>query len=126
MAAASGRALPAWTGSTRPETRMTARLRSRARWVLPAVAGSIALVWAQRWMVSVNDYGVEAAPAFGALLHGHLSNFLSLAPAYGGSLELRAPFALVSSLTGASQLAIYRASAVPCGLAAVGLGLWLA
>lgn len=94
-------------------------------WAVLAALGGVGLMWAHTWAVSVNDFGGEAAPAFSALLHGHLSTFLALAPAYGGSLELRAPLAWVFSVTGASELGIYRASAIPCALAAAGLGVWL-
>jgi hypothetical protein len=95
------------------------------RWTVFAVVGAVGMVWAHTWRASVNDYAFEAAPAFTALLHGHLASFLALAPAYGGSLELRAPFALIASLAGAGELEIFRASAVPCALAAAGLGVWL-
>jgi glycosyl transferase family 87 len=95
-------------------------------WPLAAALGALGMVWAHAWLVSSNDYGTEAAAALGALLHGHLAGFLTQAPAYGASLELRAPFALVASIAGGGELAVYRASAVPCALACAGLGVWLA
>ena len=64
-----------------------------------------------------SDYEHEVAPAFAALVHGHVGEFLRLAPAYGGSLVERAPFALVPGLWGGGALAVYRAVAVPCLLA---------
>ena len=51
--------------------------------------------------------------------------FLRLAPAYGGSLVERAPFALLPGLWGGGQLAVYRMVALPCLLAAAVLGVWL-
>jgi hypothetical protein len=71
------------------------------------------------------DWGVEALPAADALVAGHLGHFLALAPAYGGSLLLRAPFMLVTTLWHGGENAIFRASAVPCLAAAGALGLWL-
>ena len=72
-----------------------------------------------------NDYATEVAPAYAALTSGHVWQFLTLAPAYGGSLELRAPFALVPGLWGGGQDAVYQAVAIPCLIAAALLGVWL-
>jgi hypothetical protein len=72
-----------------------------------------------------SDYEHEVAPAFAALVHGHVSEFLRLAPAYGGSLIERAPFALLPGLWGGGALAVYRAVAAPCLLAVALLGVWL-
>jgi hypothetical protein len=72
------------------------------------------------------DWRAEAKPAVDALLAGHLHTFLTLAPVYGGSLILRAPFMLVTKLWHGGDLAVYRASAVPCLLATGALGVWLA
>jgi hypothetical protein len=72
-----------------------------------------------------NDYETEAQPAFTALVHGHVAEFLRLAPAYGGSLIERAPFALLPGLWGGGALAVYRAVAAPCLLAAAALGVYL-
>ena len=72
-----------------------------------------------------NDYESEALPAYTALTGGHLWEFLKLAPAYGGSLEMRAPFALLPSLWGGHQVAVYACVAVPCLLAAVAMAVWL-
>jgi hypothetical protein len=91
-----------------------------------AAAAPVALIWGWSWLAGANDYGTEAAPSFTALLHGHLATFLTTAPAYGGSLLLRAPFALPASLAGGSPLLIYRLSALPCLLVPAALGVWLA
>jgi hypothetical protein len=73
-----------------------------------------------------SDYETEARPAFEALVHGHPLSFLRLAPAYGGSLVLRAPFAFIPSLWGGGALAVYRAVAMPGLLSVAALGAWLA
>jgi hypothetical protein len=52
--------------------------------------------------------------------------FLQLAPAYGGSLILRAPFMLATKLWHGEEDSIYRASVAPCLAAGAVLGLWLA
>lgn len=72
------------------------------------------------------DYGPEAAPAMNALLAGHVHEFFALQPAYGGSLLLRAPTALLAKALGGDQLALYRAGAFPSVLACGLLGAWLA
>lgn len=74
----------------------------------------------------LNDFYHEAAPSYLALIHGHLLGFASLTPAYGGSLFLRAPFAVAPALWGGSMRMVYFASALPCTLAAVGFCVWLA
>ncbi|MHB1810693.1 MAG: glycosyltransferase 87 family protein [Solirubrobacteraceae bacterium] len=71
------------------------------------------------------DYETEALHSVQALIAGHLAQFASTAPSYGGSLLLRAPFALLPSLWGGGSLAAYRALAAPCLLAAGALGLWV-
>ena len=100
-------------------------LRENAVCVLAAALGSATLAWLGLYGFAWNDYEVEARPAFEALVHGHLTEFLRLAPAYGGSLVLRAPFALLSDLWGGGALAVYRLVALPCLLAAAALGVWL-
>ena len=47
------------------------------------------------------------------------------APSYGGSLLLRAPFALAPDLWSGGELADYRMLALPCMIAGAALGLWL-
>ncbi len=101
-------------------------LRHNGLCVLAAAAGTAALTWLGLYAFAWNDYEVEARPAFEALVHGHLTDFLRLAPAYGGSLVLRAPFALATDLWGGGELAVYRMAALPCLLSAGALGVWLA
>ncbi|MGA2471085.1 MAG: glycosyltransferase 87 family protein [Solirubrobacteraceae bacterium] len=100
--------------------------RELAAIALLALAGSLAMLWLKAWNVSVNDYAEEARGPLTALLHGHISLFLETAPSYGASLELRAPFALIPSLANAGARTIYRFAALPCLLAAAGLGVWIA
>ena len=63
------------------------------------------------------DYALEAQPAFDALRHGHAGLFLDRSPAYGGSLILRAPLALLPSLWGGGALDVFRAVSAPAVLA---------
>ncbi len=100
-------------------------MRENALCVLAAGAGSAAMAWLGLYGFAWNDYENEARPAFDALVGGHLAEFLRLVPAYGGSLVERAPFALIPSLWGGGELAVYRMVALPCLLAAAGLGVWL-
>jgi Glycosyltransferase family 87 len=100
-------------------------LRENALCALMASAGCATLAWMGLYGFGWNDYEVEAKPAFDALVHGHLASFLQLAPAYGGSLVERAPFALIPELWGGGELAVYRMVALPCLLAAAALGVWL-
>jgi hypothetical protein len=83
------------------------------------------MAWLGLYGFAWNDYDTEARPAFDALVHGHLLDFLRLAPGYGGSLVERAPFALIPGLWGGGDLAIYRFVALPCLLAAAAFGVWL-
>ncbi len=75
---------------------------------------------------TLGDYRAEAAPAMHALLAGHLHGFFALQPPYGGSLLLRAPFALLAKALGGGELAIYRGGALLCVLACGLLGALLA
>ena len=99
--------------------------RENAPWALAALAGCALLAWLGLKSFAWSDYESESRPAFEALVHGHLTAFLQLAPAYGGSLVERAPFALIPGLWGGGGLAVYRAVAVPCLLAAALLGIYL-
>ena len=72
------------------------------------------------------DYDAEARPALDALLAGHIHQFLADGPAYGGSILLRAPFALVAHALGGGELAVFRAVALPGLLALALLGAGLA
>jgi hypothetical protein len=92
---------------------------------LMAAAACLALAWLGLYGFAWNDYDNEARPAVQALLEGHVSTFLALAPAYGGSLIERAPFAFLAELWGGGSLAVYRLLALPCLLASAVLGVWL-
>lgn len=100
-------------------------LRENALCMAIAGAATATMAWLGLYGFAWNDYETEARPAFDALLHGHVVEFLRLAPAYGGSLVERAPFALLPSLWGGGSLAVYRMVALPCLLAAAALGVWL-
>ncbi|HTB70142.1 MAG TPA: glycosyltransferase family 87 protein [Solirubrobacteraceae bacterium] len=99
--------------------------RENALCALLALAACAAIAYLGLESFIWSDYEHEAAPAFAALAHGHVAAFLRLAPAYGGSLVERAPFALVPTLWGGGALAVYRAAAAPCLFASAALGVWL-
>lgn len=90
-----------------------------------AVAVAALLVLAHFGLSGLSDWGQEARPAVNELLAGHITHFFQLAPIYGGSLLLRAPFLLATKLWHGGALAIYRMSAVPCLLALGVLAVWL-
>jgi Glycosyltransferase family 87 len=90
-----------------------------------ALAGCTVLGWLGLYGFAWNDYDNEARPAFDALAHGQVAQFLRLAPAYGGSLVERAPFALLPQVWHGGELAVYRSVAVPCLLASAVLGVWI-
>ena len=100
-------------------------MRENAVCALVAGAASAAMAWLGLYGFAWNDYENEAKPAVDALTHGHILEFLRMAPAYGGSLVERAPFALAPGLWGGGALAVYRVLAVPCLLAVAALGVWL-
>jgi len=100
-------------------------LRENAVCALVAAASCAAMAWLGLYGFAWNDYENEARPAFEALAHGHVLRFLQLAPAYGGSLIERAPFALLPGLWGGGPLAVYRMVAVPCLLAIAAFAVWL-
>lgn len=91
-----------------------------------AFAASLGMAWSHTWQLKINDYGAEAMGPLSALLRGHLWRFLSTAPSYGPSLELRAPFALIASLAHGTELLVFRLSALPCLFALAVLGVWIA
>ena len=96
--------------------------------VRPAlVAGGLAVLLGSLGMLTpaFTDYELEAEPSIQALRDGDLAGFLGLAPAYGGSLVLRAPFAFLPDLWGGGDHALFRSMAVPCLLAGVVLAVWL-
>jgi Glycosyltransferase family 87 len=71
------------------------------------------------------DFFTEAGPSVGRLMAGDLHGFLTLAPAYGGSLLLRAPvMALGGELSGLDGA--YRFGSIFCVLAVAVLALVLA
>jgi Glycosyltransferase family 87 len=90
-----------------------------------ALAGAALLGGLGLLSPAFSDYEQEAETAVKALRAGDLAGFLADAPAYGGSLVLRAPFALLPNLWGGGDLAAFRAVAAPCLLAGVVLGVWL-
>jgi hypothetical protein len=96
---------------------------------LPAAAGAALGILIVSWFGLIDwawtDYDREARPAFDALVAGHVWHFLALAPSYGGSLLMRAPFVLATKLWGGGELAIFRASAFPCLMASGILAVWL-
>jgi hypothetical protein len=92
--------------------------RENALCAFAALGGCAALAWLGLVGFAWSDYETEAQPAFSALVHGHLTQFLRLAPAYGGSLVERAPFAVLPRLWGGGELAVFRMAALPCLLAA--------
>ena len=100
-------------------------VRKNALCAFLAGAATATMAWLGLYGFVWSDYDEEARPAFDALTHGHMVEFLRLAPAYGGSLVERAPFALLPSLWGGGELAVYRTVAIPCLLAAAVLGVWL-
>ena len=104
---------------------MRSRVRENALCVFLAAVATATMAWLGLYSFTWSDYETEAKPAFDALTHGHVLEFLRLAPAYGGSLVERAPFALLPGLWGGGQLAVYRMVALPCLLAAAALGVWL-
>ena len=104
-------------------------MRSVVRQNALAAAGAAASLLVIAWLGvhgwSWPDWQTEARPAVGALLAGHVSQFLRIAPVYGGSLIVRAPFVLLTRLWGGGELSIYGASVVPCLLAVGALAVWL-
>lgn len=104
---------------------MLLRLRENAPWIGFAGLCTALMAWLGLYGFAWNDYENEARPAFEALVHGHLLSFLQLAPVYGGSLILRAPFALLTDLWGGGELAAYRMVSLPGLLACAALGIYL-
>ncbi len=104
---------------------MSARIKDNAPALAAAALGLLVLGWLGLSDWSWTDYDSEARPALDALVHGHAVLFLQLAPAYGGSLLLRAPFVLAAKLWGGGELAMFRAAAAPCMAASALLGVWL-
>jgi hypothetical protein len=101
------------------------RLREHGIAVAAAAVGVWAMTYLALYGFGWNDYSSEVEPAYAALIGGHLWQFLTLAPGYGGSLELRAPFALLAALFGGGPDWVYRAVSIPCLVAAALLAIWL-
>jgi Glycosyltransferase family 87 len=103
------------------------RARLRELWLPAAVAGACGASLMALGMLSpaFTDYEVEVEPALQALRDGDLGGFLTLAPVYGGSLVMRAPFAFLPNLWGGGDLALFRAMAIPGLLAAAVLAVFL-
>jgi hypothetical protein len=100
-------------------------VRRNAFCAFMAAGGCSAMAWLGLYGLDWNDYESEARPAFEALSRGHISEFLHLAPAYGGSLIERGPFVLLAGLWSGGPLSVYRMAALPCLLASALLGVWL-
>ncbi len=101
---------------------------ARLRLVVPIAVALLAAAFVAWWGLTGfawSDYDNEAAGPLVALTGGHLDAFFSSAPAYGGSLLLRSPFALVTAFSGGGETAVYRVMALPCLLAVVGVGVVL-
>jgi hypothetical protein len=101
----------------------------RRELLLPgAVAAACAVFLGAMGLLSpaFTDYELEAEPSIQALRVGDWAGFLELAPAYGGSLILRAPFALLPDLWGGGDLALFRSMAAPCLMAGalLAVALW--
>jgi hypothetical protein len=95
------------------------RARVREQWLPALVAGACGAGLMALGMLSpaFSDFELEAEPSLHALREGDLDGFLTLAPVYGGSFIMRAPFALLPNLWGGGDLALFRSMAVPCLLA---------
>jgi hypothetical protein len=104
-------------------------MRTRARDLLVPVAvaavGALVLALLGMQTMAFTDYEIEAEPSLLALRHADLTGFFHHLPAYGGSLVLRAPFALLPGAWHGGDLALFRSMAAPCLLAAVTLGVVL-
>jgi hypothetical protein len=105
---------------------MRRKLLTLGPWIALGVLGAASLGWLGLLGFFYTDYDLEAAPAFAALVGGDVSQFLARCPAYGGSLILRAPFALAADGLGGGNVAVFRAVGIPCLLAGVVLGAVLA
>ena len=104
---------------------MRARVRTEWTWWIAALAGVAAMSWLTLQGFAWSDYDNEVSAAFRSLIAGDVNGFLAQAPAYGGSLVLRAPFAGAVAALGGGELAVYRAVSIPCLLAVALLGLVL-
>jgi len=116
----------------RTRSQQAEHVRARSQWGVAALGSAVTtavlygVVFQWGGFARKCDFFVEAWPAYRALAHRHVVEFLRLGPAYFGSLILRAPFALVASALGGGPKAVYFATALPCLIAAVIFGSWLA
>lgn len=104
---------------------MRARFRDEWIWWAAALLGVAAMSWAGLHGFAWTDYDLEASASFAALMRGDTAGFLQLAPAYGGSFVLRAPFAAITVALGGGETAVYRAVSVPGLVAGATLGVVL-
>lgn len=104
---------------------MPTRARALAAPAAVALLGVLVLAVLGLQTMAFTDYEVEAEPSLLALRHGDPAGFLHHLPVYGGSLILRAPFALLPAAWHGGDLALFRTMAAPCLLAVVALGLVL-
>lgn len=81
--------------------------------VLIVLGLAVLFVVRARTNFAFNDYDREASEAFWALRTGDFSRFLSLVNAYGGSMVLRTPLALLPGLWGGGEIAVWRAVSLP-------------
>ena len=104
---------------------MRARLSSEWPWWAAGLVGAAAMCWLTLQGFAWNDYDNEVSGAIKLLIAGDVAGFLAQAPAYGGSLVLRAPFAGAVAALGGGELAVYRAVSIPGVLALVLLAIAL-
>ena len=104
---------------------MRTQIRTLALPALVASAAAALIAWLGLLTPAFTDYEVEAEPAVDALRGLHIHRFLELAPAYGGSLVERAPFAFLPELWGGGGDAVFRSLALPGLIATVVFGLYL-
>jgi hypothetical protein len=80
------------------------------------------------WQVQGGDYAKDYAASMNALLAGRVGAFVANLPTNGagGSVLLRAPFALLGKWLGSDQLAIFRFGTLGCLLVLGFVGVWLA
>jgi hypothetical protein len=103
-----------------------ARLRPEWPYLLAALAGVALLAWLGLQEFAFSDYDTEISAAMRALIAGDYSSFVAQLPAYGGSVIVRAPAAVVTAALGGGELAVYRAVSLPAILALAVLALVLA
>jgi hypothetical protein len=88
--------------------------------------GAVALLLVTFSTDDLGDYGYQVAPAMNALLDGHVGQFFSMQPVYGGFAVLaRLPFAALASGANGGQQLVYQLGALPCVLALAGVS-WFA